>query len=143
MTNTNVRKFNNLVLAVIEPKQQEFSLENVNYLFLDFGEFRPMFNQKCAKFGGNSPKSAKFRPKFFGAKYNCADSPISNKFHPKKITVYQILFRKVEKNLLRSHETRKSFENSKYSRYSRSGEVFQTHFFDMEKTLPQIGRSSV
>jgi hypothetical protein len=35
--------------------------------------------------GQISPKSAKFRPKIFGAKFNYADSPISNKFRPKKI----------------------------------------------------------
>jgi hypothetical protein len=58
--------------------------------FFDLGEFRPMSSQKFADLGeirpnrGNSPKSAKFRPNFFGAKFNCADSPILNKFRKKK-----------------------------------------------------------
>jgi hypothetical protein len=32
----------------------------------------------------NSPKLAKFRPKFFGPKFDCADSPSSNKSRPNK-----------------------------------------------------------
>jgi hypothetical protein len=41
--------------------------------FADLGKIRPYW-QIC--------------PKFFGAKFNCADSPISNKFRPKKYAVY-------------------------------------------------------
>jgi hypothetical protein len=56
-------------------------------ILFDLGEFRPMSSQKFANLGGNSPKSAKFRPKVFGAKFCCADSPIhpfTQQISPKK-----------------------------------------------------------
>jgi hypothetical protein len=49
-------------------------------IFFDLGEFRPNSSQKFADLG-------EIPPKIFRAKFNCADSPISNKIRPKKITV--------------------------------------------------------
>jgi hypothetical protein len=65
----------------------KFRPKNFGRISFDVGEISP--NQQIFRLsnGRNSPKMGEFRPKFLRANLNCADSPISNKFRPKKITV--------------------------------------------------------
>jgi hypothetical protein len=62
----------------------KFRPKNFGRISFDLGEISP--NQQILRLssGQNSPKLGEIRPKFLRANLNCADSPISNKFRPKK-----------------------------------------------------------
>jgi hypothetical protein len=62
----------------------KFRPKNFGRISFDLGEISP--NQQILRLSNerNSPKSGKFRPNFLRANLNCADSPISNRFRPKK-----------------------------------------------------------
>jgi hypothetical protein len=57
---------------------------NFGRISFDLGEISPIQQILRLSNGRNSPKLREFRPKFLRANLNCADSPISNKFRPKK-----------------------------------------------------------
>jgi hypothetical protein len=67
-----------------EPAQLSFAPKIFGQISFDLGEISP--NQQILRLsnGRNSPKLGEIRPKFLRANLNCADSPISNKFRPKK-----------------------------------------------------------
>jgi hypothetical protein len=62
----------------------KFRPKNFWRISFDLGEISP--NQQILRLsnGRNSPKMGEFHPKFLRANLNCADSPISKKFRPKK-----------------------------------------------------------
>jgi hypothetical protein len=62
----------------------KFRPKNFGRISFDLGEISP--NQQILRLsnGRKSPKMGEFRPKFLRANLNCADSPILNKFRPKK-----------------------------------------------------------
>jgi hypothetical protein len=68
----------------------KFRAKNFGRNFSDLGEIS--LNQQILRLsnGRNSPKLGEIHPKFLRANLNCADSPISNKFHPKKNYCVQV-----------------------------------------------------
>jgi hypothetical protein len=75
-------------VILVRPKMGEsaqLSPKICGRFFFDLGEFRPISSQKFADLGKIRPNRKKNRLKIFVAKFNCADSPISNKFRPEKI----------------------------------------------------------
>jgi hypothetical protein len=62
----------------------KFRLKNFGRISFDLGEIFPIQQILRLSNGRNSPKLGEIRPKFLRANLNCADSPILNKFRPKK-----------------------------------------------------------
>jgi hypothetical protein len=89
--NINTDRNHCYTVILVRPKTGESAQLSFASKFV--GEFlliRANFVQCPAKnllIWGNFAQIGKTRPNIFGAKFNCAESPISNKFHPKKITV--------------------------------------------------------
>jgi hypothetical protein len=61
-----------------------FRLKNFGRFSFDLGEISPIQQILRLSNGRNSPKLGEIRPKFLRANLNCANSPISKKFRPKK-----------------------------------------------------------
>jgi hypothetical protein len=62
----------------------KFRPNNFGRISFDLGEISPNRQILRLSNGRNSPKLGEIRQKFLRANLNCADSPISNKFRPKK-----------------------------------------------------------
>jgi hypothetical protein len=62
----------------------KFRPKNFGRISFDLGEISPIQQILRLSNGRNSPKLGEIRPIFLRANLNCADSPISNKFRPKK-----------------------------------------------------------